>query len=112
MHYTPDSAAADVKYTGQTILLVGGRYSEFLDSVENAMAKSGAGSQDIMNRILPISRNIAFSPVVMRNYPTKGVYTYQQKVGLGGLYRYEDKGINTQWNLEDGDRTIEGYQCK
>jgi hypothetical protein len=119
MRYTPDSAAADVKYTGQTVLLVGGRYSEFLDynklrsdSIENAMAKSGVGSQDIMNRILPISRNIAFSPVVMRNYPTKGVYTFQQKVGLGGLYRYEDKGIKVQWNLEDGERTIEGYQCK
>ncbi|MFC2411861.1 MAG: GLPGLI family protein [Bacteroides sp.] len=44
--------------------------------------------------------------------PYQGGYTFQQKVGLGGLYRYEDKGINIQWNLEDGERTIEGYQCK
>ena len=28
------------------------------------------------------------------------------------MYRYEDKGINIWWNLEDGERTIEGYQCK
>ena len=60
MHYTPDSAAADVKYTGQTVLLVGAQYCEFLDynklrsdSVESAMAKSGAGSQDVLNKILP-----------------------------------------------------------
>lgn len=117
--FCKDSTATDLKTEAQTILLVGSKFSSFLDynalrkdSLFNALSKTGLGTMEIVGRIMPIGRQIKFEPTIMKNFPQKDVYTFQQMITARDNYRYVDEGVKIKWKLEAGEKVLQGYTCK
>lgn len=48
---------------------------------------------------------------VYKNFPSKGMLTYTDKIGIG-FYLYEEQLPDIEWQLEEGDTTIIGYSCQ
>lgn len=120
LSFVKDTTFVDSKTECQTILLVGSKYSAFLDyntlrkdSVYNTLAKKeGANSMVLISQTIAIGRRIQFKPVIIKNYPQKGVYTFQEMITSKDVYRYVDKGVQLNWNLSSGEKKIQGYSCK
>lgn len=117
--FVKDSTQQDIKTESQCLLLIGNRYSEFLDyytlrkdSVYNSLVQQeGANSMAIIGQTISIGRQIQFKPIIIKNYPKKGEYTFQEMITSRDNYRYIDKGIQLDWALGTEEKVILDYTC-
>ncbi len=119
LSFVKDTAFTEKKTEAQTILLIGSKYSAFLDyntlrkdSLYNALSKSGMGAMEVIGQTLSVGRQIKFDPTVMKNYPEAGEYTFQQMITSRDNYRYTDKNVEIDWVLGDEKKTLRGYECQ
>lgn len=119
MEFVEDSMFSDIKTEAQTVLLIGLKHSAFLDyntlrkdSVYDALSKSGASTMEIIGAVMPIGRKIKFKPTIIKDYPQKRNYTFQQMISSKESYRYTDNDVKIDWKLEDEEREIKGYTAK
>lgn len=117
LSFVKDTLKPDVKTEAQTILLVGPKYSSFMDynalrkdSLLNAAVKAGQAAMTVVAQTLPLARKAQFRPIVIKNYPAKGQFVFQQYIGH--YYRYADTGVSYQWKLSQEEKQIGGYKCK
>ena len=118
-YLTPDSLHQDEKYVIQTTLLIGDRASVFMDynqlrydSVYDALLRANASNLAFMGTLLPIGRDIIFQPIIVKNYPKKGIVTYQQSFAATMTLRYADEDVAPEWKLDTGSRVIQGLKCQ
>ena len=118
-YLTPDSLHQDEKYVIQTTLLIGDRASVFMDynqlrydSVYDALLRANASNLAFMGTLLPIGRDIIFQPIIVKNYPKKGIVTYQQSFAATMKLRYADGDVAPEWKLDTGSRVIQGFKCQ
>lgn len=120
LSFVKDTTNADLITDCQTLLLVGSKYSAFLDyntlrkdSIYNTLAKTeGVNSMSLISQTMTIGKQIQFTPILIKDYPEKGVCTFQQMITAKDNYRYKDKDITLDWNLCSGEKKIQEYTCK
>jgi GLPGLI family protein len=117
--FARDSTKPERKIKGQTVLLVGSRYSAFVDyyslrsdSLLDAMTKQNESSVSILSQVLPIGRMVKFKPRILKNYPQSNSYLFQQTIASTNHYEYADTDIHLQWTLDEEEKTILDYVCK
>lgn len=119
LSFVEDTAFTDSKTECQTVLLVGNEYSSFLDynslrkdSIFNSLVKSGKDVMSVVGQTIAVGRQIKFKPVVIKNFPSKGDFTFQEMITARENYRYTDKDIKIKWQLSAGEKQIGKYKCK
>lgn len=119
LSFTEDTTATELKTECQTVLLVGNKYSSYLDynslrkdSVYNSLIQSGQGLTSVISHTLPIGRLIKFKPIIIKNYPSKNDFVFQEMITSRANYRYLDNGIKIDWNLSSDEKQIGNYKCK
>lgn len=118
--FVKDTTNADFKTESQTVLLVGTNHSAFLDyntlrkdSLFNALAKQeGANSMSLISQTMAIGRQVQFKPIIIKKYPQKTDFTFQEMITPRSDYRYVDKEVKMDWTLSAGEKNIQGYVCK
>ena len=118
-YLTPDSLHQDEKYVIQTTLLIGDRASVFMDynqlrydSLYDALRAAQASNLQMMGILFSVLREVKFKPVIVKNYPKKGIVTYQQPFGADMTLRYADEDVAPEWKLDTGSRVIQGLKCQ
>ena len=119
LSFVEDTMVADVLTDCQTILLVGKKHSSFLDynslrkdSIYNSLIKSGKDLTSILGQALTIGRQIRFNPTIIKKYPSKNDFIFQEMITSRENYRYTDGDINIEWNLFQEEKEIGKYLCK
>ena len=119
MIFSNDSLQPQIKTECQTILLIGSQYNAFLDynslrkdSLYDALAIKKANIGEIVATVLPIGKQIKFKPSIIKNYPVKGEYTFQEMLLSREVYRYVDNNVDIKWTLGKESKMIKGYNCK
>ncbi len=115
---TPNPERPEKKIEVQTLLLVGSKYSVFLDhnalrcdTIQNALLREGKSEIQILNAMLALPR-VKFTPRILKDYPKRGSYTFQTELDMEFDVRFEDKDAHYEWKLVKGEKTIAGFKCK
>lgn len=119
LSFSEDTTFIEQKTECQTVLLIGNKYSSFLDynqlrkdSIFNSLVKSGQELMSVMAQTLPIARLVRFKPIIIRDYPSKNNFTFQEMITSRSTYRYTDNDIKLKWQLSSEEREIGNYKCK
>ena len=120
LYFVKDTSQVELKTEGQSLLMIGSKYSAFLDynnlrkdSLYNALAQQeGINSMTVISKTISIGRRIQFKPIVIKNYPQKGEYTFQEMITSKDYYQYVDKNIKLDWALSSEEKELQGYVCK
>lgn len=119
LSFSEDTTVTELKTECQTILLVGDKYSSFLDynslrkdSTYNSLIKSGKEAMSVVGQTMVIGRLIRFKPIIIKNYPTKSDFTFQEMITSRENYRYTDNDIKIKWQLSSEEKQIGKYKCK
>jgi GLPGLI family protein len=117
LEFVADTLAPDIKTQCTTVLLIGSKYSSFLDygalrkdSILDAMAKANASFTEILAGALPVGRTVKFNPVIIKHYPESGQFTVQNSLG-SSKFNYVDQYPSLNWKQEQEEKEIEGYKC-
>ena len=120
LSFVKDTTQVELKTEGQSLLMIGSKYSAFLDynnlrkdSLYNALAQQeGINSMTVISKTISIGRQIKFKPIVIKNYPQKGECTFQEMITSKDYYQYVDKNIKLDWALSSEEKELQGYVCK
>lgn len=119
LSFSEDTTFTDFKTECQTILLVGDKYSSFLDynslrkdSIYNSLIKSGQEAISVVRQTMATGRLIKFKPIIIKNYPSKNDFTFQEMITSRENYRYTDNDIKIKWQLSSDEKQIGKYKCK
>ena len=117
MEFSQDVENLDLRTETQTILLIGERYSAFLDhnalradSLMDAAYRSNAGLEETI-RALTLGGVVRFRTTVIKNYPERGSFTFQESI-MTDEHRYVDNDVNISWTLVNEEREIAGHVAR
>ena len=119
LSFSEDTTFTDFKTECQTVLLVGDKYSSFLDynslrkdSIYNSLIRAGQEAISVVGQTVAIGRLIKFKPIIIKNYPSKNDFTFQEMITSRENYRYTDNDIKIKWQLSTKEKQIGKYKCK
>lgn len=119
LSFSEDTTFTDFKTECQTVLLVGDKYSSFLDynslrkdSIYNSLIRAGQEAISVVGQTVAIGRLIKFKPIIIKNYPSKNDFTFQEMITSRENYRYTDNDIKIKWQLSSDEKQIGKYKCK
>lgn len=120
LSFVKDSTLVEDRTNGQTLLLIGKSKSQFIDynsfrkdSIYNAEIKKGSANPTaLLGQVLALGRQIQFKPILIKNFPQKGEYTFQEMLTSRSNYRYTDKDVHLDWKLHSDTKEIQSYLCK
>lgn len=119
LSFCEDTTHPESRTESQTILLVGDKYSAFLDynslrkdSLYNALILAGNEGASAIAQTIAIGRLVKFKPTIIKNYPEKNNFTFQEMITSRRNYRYTDDQIAIQWQLSSEEKQFGKYTCK
>ncbi len=119
LEFSNDTTLVQNRTQAQTILFIGSKYNSFMDynayrkdSVYDALVRKEAKSMEIMSEVMSFGKMAKFAPYILINYPNKNNYTFLQSIVSSEKYKYEDKNVKLNWNLDNEEKEIQGYRCK
>lgn len=114
--FRTDSTKADKLTHGQTVLLVGDRYTCFmdnqtlyLDSLNDAFCREGRSPSEYMGRFVSVERPV-YDYSLLTDIAGNTVAVMYEDIGL--KFVYSQPVPRLEWTLAAGDSVISGVQCK